>query len=554
MSKDIEGKQMFQIYSARAVALWGTWIGKIHGAWSGNRGRDQMIWDAIAITACAAVVCLVEFHYDLAPMVLQFGIDHKDWEIDNLLFTIMIMSFSLLIFGYRRVKDLSRAMRARKLTEMDALRLARHDPLTGLPNRRFFVEKLNENLSETTDASRTAVLMLDLDGFKLVNDAYGHAVGDLALQEFARRVTEVMHSGSLLTRIGGDEFAIIAPNISSLDDPTVLARRIIAALGEPFLVGKAQTTLGVGIGIAIAPEDGMEFELLVQHADRALYRAKAEGRNSIRFFEAVMNERVERRIAIENELRAAISAKSIVPFYQPLVAFAGERIIGFEALARWKSDKFGWVPPDQFITIAEELGLISELGDQLLRQACVEARTWPAEMTLAFNVSGCQLRDPALGLRILAILAETGLNPRRLELEITETALVDNMTVAQNVINHLREAGVRIALDDFGTGYATLSQLLSFRLDRIKIDRSFVERLGKDVESDTIVRAILGLAKGFGLATTAEGIEDADQLQSLRTNGCLEGQGYFFGKAVPANQVEALLRKPPPHMKVLSHA
>jgi predicted signal transduction protein with EAL and GGDEF domain len=379
-------------------------------------------------------------------------------------------------------------------------------------------------------------------------------MGDLALEEFARRVTEVVRTGSLLTRIGGDEFAIIAPNISSLDDPTVLARRIVAAVVEPFLVGKVQAMLGVGIGIAIAPEDGMDFEVLVQHADRALYRAKAEGRNSIRFFEAVMNEHVERRIAIENELRAAISAKSIVPFYQPLVAFAGERIIGFEALARWKSDKFGWVPPDQFITIAEELGLISELGDQLLRQACLEARTWPAEITLAFNVSGRQLRDPALGLRIVAILAETGLNPRRLELEITETALVDNMTVAQNVINHLREAGVRIALDDFGTGYATLSQLLSFRLDRIKIDRSFVERLGKDVESDTIVRAILGLAKGFGLATTAEGIEDADQLASLKANGCLEGQGYLFGKAIPANQIEALLRKPLPNMKVLSRA
>jgi diguanylate cyclase (GGDEF)-like protein len=554
VSKDIEGKQMFQIYSARAVALWRTWVRKIRGAWSGNRGRDQANRDAVAITACAATVCLVEYHYDLAPMVLQFGIDYRDWEIDNLLFTLMIMSFALLIFGYRRVKDLSRAMRARKLAELDALRLARHDPLTGLPNRRFFVERLNESLSETTDASRTAVLMLDLDGFKLINDAYGHAVGDLALQEFARRVTEIMRSGSLLTRIGGDEFTVIVPNISSLDDPTVLARRIIAAVVEPFHVGKVQTTLGVGIGIAIAPEDGMNFEVLVQHADRALYRAKAEGRNSIRFFEAAMNEHVERRIAIENELRAAISAKSIVPYYQPLVAFAGERIIGFEALARWKSDKFGWVPPDQFITIAEELGLISELGDQLLRQACVEARTWPAEITLAFNVSGSQLRDPALGLRILAILAETGLNPRRLELEITETALVDNMTVAQNVINHLREAGVRIALDDFGTGYATLSQLLSFRLDRIKIDRSFVERLGKDVESDTIVRAILGLAKGFGLATTAEGIEDADQLASLRSNGCLEGQGYLFGKAVPANQIEALLRKPLRNMKVLSHA
>jgi diguanylate cyclase (GGDEF)-like protein len=544
---------MFQTYNARAVALGHSWIGTIRSAWSGDRERDHANRDAIAITVFAAAVCFVEFHYDLAPKVLQFGIDNKGWKIDNLLFTIMIMSFALLIFGYRRVKDLSQSMSQRKLAELDALRLARHDPLTGLPNRRFFVEKLNESLSETTEASHTAVLMLDLDGFKSINDAYGHAVGDLALAEFARRVTEVVRTGSLLTRIGGDEFAIIAPNITSLDDPAVLARRIIAAVGEPFLIGDVQAELGVGIGIAIAPEDGMNFEVLVQHADRALYRAKAEGRNSVRFFEAVMNERVERRIAIENELRVAILAKSIVPFYQPLVAFDGERIIGFEALARWKSDKFGWVPPDQFITIAEELGLISELGDQLLRQACFEACTWPAELTLAFNVSGRQLRDPALGLRILAILAETGLNPRRLELEITETALVDNMTVAQNVINHLRDAGVRIALDDFGTGYATLSQLLSFRLDRIKIDRSFVERLGKDVESDTIVRAILGLAKGFGLATTAEGIEDADQLESLRINGCLEGQGYLFGKAVPANEIEDLLRKPP-HMKVLSHA
>jgi diguanylate cyclase (GGDEF)-like protein len=545
---------MFRIYSARTTAFWRTCMGTISGAWSGERGRDRANRDAIAITSCAAAVCSVEYYYDLAPTVLQFGIDYRDWEVDNLLFTLMIMSFALLIFGYRRVGDLSQAMRARKRAEMDALRLARHDPLTGLPNRRFFVERVNESLSETTDTSRTAVLMLDLDGFKLINDAYGHAVGDLALQEFARRVTEVMRSGSLLTRVGGDEFAVIATNISSLDDPTVLARRIIAAVAEPFLIGKVQARLGVGIGIAISPEDGMDFEVLVQHADRALYRAKAEGRNSIRFFEAAMNEHVERRIVIENELRSAISAKSIVCFYQPLVSFAGERIIGFEALARWNSEKFGWVPPDQFITIAEEVGLISELGDQLLRQACVEACSWPAELTLAFNISASQLRDPTVGLRILAILAQTGLNPRRLELEITETALVDNITVAQNVINHLRDAGVRIALDDFGTGYATLSQLLSFRLDRIKIDRSFVERLGKDVESDTIVRAILGLAKGFGLATTAEGIEDADQLASLMSNGCLEGQGYYFGKAIPATQVEALLRKRQPNMKVLSHS
>lgn len=385
--------------------------------------------------------------------------------------------------------------------------------------------------------------MLDLDGFKSINDAYGHAAGDQALTEFAERISSIMRSGAILTRVGGDEFAVIAPDIRSLDDPTALARRIVAAVAEPFLIDHISTTLGVGIGIAIAPEDGRDPEVLVQHADRALYRAKAEGRSCIRFFEPNMNAHVERRMAIERELRAAVAAKLIVPHYQPLVAFEGDRVIGYEALARWNSDKFGWVAPDVFITVAEEIGLISELGDQLLHQACLDAGTWPVEITLAFNISAIQLRDPALGLRILAILAETGFSPRRLELEITETALVDHIAVAQNIIIQLRQAGVRIALDDFGTGYATLSQLLSLQLDRIKIDRSFVDRLGKDKESTTIVRAILGLADGFGLATTAEGIEDADQLACLKANGCQEGQGYLFGKAVPANEIPSVLEK-----------
>jgi predicted signal transduction protein with EAL and GGDEF domain len=312
---------------------------------------------------------------------------------------------------------------------------------------------------------------------------------------------------------------------------------------EPFLVDRIPASLGVSIGIAMAPEDGTDPEVLVQHADRALYRAKADGRSQIRFFEPSMNVHVEHRIAIERELRAALATKVIVPFYQPLIAFEDERVIGFEALARWKSEKWGWVPPDLFISIAEELGLISELGDQLLRQACLDACAWPTDMTLAFNISAIQLRDPGLGLRILAIAGECGFSPRRLELEITETALVDNISVAQDVIKQLRQAGVRIALDDFGTGYATLSQLLSLQLDRIKIDRSFVDRLGKDEQGATIVRAILGLANGFGLATTAEGIEDTEQLATLKADGCQEGQGYLFGKAVPADEVPHLLEK-----------
>ena len=483
------------------------------------------------ILGVVAVVYAFSDWLDLPPKLFRFGEDYAAWGVDDIIFIVFCMSVGLAIYSFRRVQDLAAEIKARRSAELEAQNLARHDPLTGLPNRRFFVEKLGEVLLTTTEASRSAVLMLDLDGFKAINDTYGHALGDRALAEFAERVSGVMRSAAVLTRVGGDEFAVIVPDIGSLDDLTAVARRITAAVVEPFLADHVPTTLGVGVGIAVAPVDGMEAELLVQRADRALYRAKAEGRSSIRFFEPDMDSHVERRLALERGLRGAIATNSIVPYYQPLVAFEDERVIGFEALARWKSEKLGWVAPDVFITLAEEIGVIGELGDQLLRQACRDACRWPAEMTLAFNISAIQLRDPNVGLRIIAILAETGFNPRQLELEITETALVENIAAAQQTIKNLRQAGIRIALDDFGTGYATLSQLLSFRLDRIKIDRSFIDRLGKDKDSTTIVRAILGLAKGFGLAATAEGVEDRDQLASLRANGCLIGQGYLFGKA-----------------------
>ena len=508
--------------------------------------------DAAVITIAVAVIYAFSDFYDLPPKLFQLGTDYADWDLDDAIFVIFFMSIGFAIFSYRRVKELSIEMKARRVAELEAKKLARHDPLTGLPNRRFFVETLGEVLLTTNSDSRSAVLMLDLDGFKSINDAYGHAVGDHALIEFAQRISAVMRAGAVFVRIGGDEFAVIVPNIKSLDDLTALARRIVTAVAEPILIGQISTSVGVGIGIAIAPSDGMNPEIMVQRADRALYRAKAEGRSCIRFFEPDMDAHVERRVAIETELRAAVAAKTIVPYYQPLVAFEGRRVVGFEALARWKSDKFGWVAPDLFIKVAEEIGIISELGDQLLRQACLDARAWPPELTLAFNISAVQLRDPTIGLRVLAILAETGFSPRRLELEITETALVDNIKIAQAVTGQLRQAGVRIALDDFGTGYATLSQLLSLKLDRIKIDRSFVDRLGKDKESTTIVRAVLGLASGFNLETTAEGIENDEQLASLRADGCLEGQGYLFGKAVPANEVINVLAKLKSNLRVVA--
>jgi diguanylate cyclase (GGDEF)-like protein len=500
--------------------------------------------DAILLLGIGIVIFAFAHVYNLPPHLLQFGLDYADWEADDVIFVVFMLSVALMIYGFRRYRDLSAEVEARISAESEARKLARHDPLTGLPNRRFFKERLEECVGLASASHQMAVLMLDLDGFKIVNDTYGHAAGDKSLCEFTRRVSVLARGDAFLARIGGDEFTIIMPRILSLDDPTNLARRIAAAVAEPFDIGNLTVEFGVGIGIAIAPNDGVQADELVRRADRALYRAKAAGRSCVRFFEPEMDTHVEQRIRIERDLRRAIASNSIVPHYQPLVSLDGNRIIGFEALARWQNGDFGFIPPDRFILIAEETGLINPLGDQLFRRACLDADAWPATFVLAFNISPVQLRDPTLGLRLLSILGQTGFNPRRVEIEITESALVENVGVARTVIDELRQAGVRIALDDFGTGYATLSQLLSFHLDKIKIDRSFVSLLADNQNSQEIVRAILGLAKGLGLTTTAEGIEDAGQLAYLKANGCTEGQGYLFSRAVPAEDIPALINRP----------
>jgi diguanylate cyclase (GGDEF)-like protein len=506
--------------------------------------------DAILLFGIGIIIFAFAHVYDLPPHLLQFGLDHADWEVDDAIFVVFMLSVALMIYGFRRYRDLSVEMKARISAESEARKLARHDPLTGLPNRRFFEERLEECLGIASASHQVAVLMLDLDGFKVVNDTHGHAAGDKSLCEFARRVSVIVRADAFLARVGGDEFTIIMPKIISLDDPTHLARRIAAAVAEPFEIENLTIEFGVGIGIAIAPNDGVQADELVRRADRALYRAKAAGRSCVRFFEPEMDTHVEQRLQIERDLRSAIASDRIVPHYQPLVSLDGNRIIGFEALARWQNGDLGLVPPDHFIPIAEETGLINPLGDQLFRRACLDANAWPATFVLAFNVSPVQLRDPTLGLRLLSILGQTGFSPRRLEIEITESALVENVGVARTVIDELRQAGVRIALDDFGTGYATLSQLLSFHLDKIKIDRSFVSLLANSQNSQEIVRAILGLAKGLGLTTTAEGIEDAGQLAYLKANGCTEGQGYLFSKAVPADDIPALINRPTNHSAV----
>ncbi|MBI5128497.1 MAG: EAL domain-containing protein [Rhodopseudomonas palustris] len=434
---------------------------------------------------------------------------------------------------------------ASRVAEAKNHHLSFHDPLTGLPNRSLFEEKLNGCFRNVAEGKHLAVLVLDLDGFKHVNDAYGYVVGDNILRWFAAKVSDLLGPEDVMARIDGDKFAIAMPGIGPSGDATSLASRIVATVRQPFVVDGTTLEFGVGIGIALARDVAIQPDELLRRADRAHHRASAADRLSICYFDAGMDQMIKRRIRIEQELRAAIAGDLIVPCYQPVVSLNGDRIIGFEALARWENESLGQIPSDEFISIAEEAGLIDALSARLLCRACQDASTWPASLFLAFNISPISLRDPTLGLRILGILAKSGFSPHRLELEITESALVDNISVAHTTIDQLRQAGVRIALDDFGTGYATLSQLLSFRLDKIKIDRSFVARLDDSEEGKVIVRAILGLATGFGLTTTAEGIESGEQLAFLKDNGCTEGQGYLFGKAVPASEVDALLNLTP---------
>ncbi|KYK49911.1 hypothetical protein A1D31_39515 [Bradyrhizobium liaoningense] len=508
--------------------------------------RSSATRDFIALFGGVVLTSLLAHFYGLGPRLAQLGKRYVDPILDDIIFIVFVaflLSIGLTIFGVRRYRELARGADAQAITEGEVRDLAGHEPLTGLPNRSLFDDTLDACVGLATDTHQVAVLMLGLDGLKRIKDTHGHKAADKALCEFATMLAAILRKDGLLARTGGDEFGIVLPNISSLEDPANLARRIVVSAADSFAIETGAAELSLGIGIAIAPLDAVTPYELVRRAERALYRAQGDGRSSVRFFEPDMDLHVERRIKIERELRSAIAMDIVRPHYQPIVSLVSSRIVGFEALARWESQKSGHIPPDVFIPIAEETGLINALGDQLFRRACLDATAWPKTFSLAFNISPVQLRDSALGERILLIVEQTGFSPRRLEIEITESAFLESDGAAKIVIDELRQAGVRIALDDFGTGYATLSQLLSFRPDKIKIDRSFVSRLNDSTDSRVIVRAILGLAEGIGLTTTAEGVEDERQLVYLISNGCTEGQGYLFSGPVPAAGIPALLNR-----------
>ena len=429
----------------------------------------------------------------------------------------------------------------RRIAEAKIAYMAQHDALTDLPNRFVVYQHLRQMLARLKGGEHVAVFCLDLDRFKDVNDAHGHPVGDLLLKMVADRLRQCIRDADMVARLGGDEFAIVQAGASQPTEATSLASRLIEAIGAPYRLGGHEVTVELSIGIALAPGDGLDPDRLLKNADMALYRAKSDGQGLYRFFEPEMDARMQARRRLEIDLRKAIANSEFELFYQPLVGMQSENVAGFEALIRWHHPERGLILPLDFIPIAEETGLIVPIGDWVLRQACAEAVTWPNDVKIAVNLSPVQFKNKGILLSVISALAASGLSPNRLELEITESVLLQDGDATLAILHELRGLGVRISMDDFGTGYSSLSYLRKFPFDKIKIDQSFIFDMSDHDDSLAIVRAVIAMGSGLGIATTAEGVETAEQFKQLKLEGCSEVQGYLFSPPRPAAEVKGLL-------------
>jgi diguanylate cyclase (GGDEF)-like protein/PAS domain S-box-containing protein len=426
--------------------------------------------------------------------------------------------------------------------ERRAQYLALHDPLTGLPNRELFAERLEQAVATVSRRGDVAaVLCVDLDRFKDVNDTLGHGAGDLLVKGCGERLQACVRETDTVARIGGDEFAIVQVGIEQPDGAQKLCRRVIETLAAPFDLDGHEVLVTASVGVALIPLDGSIPGRLLQNADIALYRAKDEGRNTFRFFEAGMDARLQARKALERDLRLALARNELELYYQPKVELDRNQLSGVEGLVRWHHPERGLVPPGEFIGVAEETGLIVALGEWVLRRACVQATSWLG-LQMSVNISPVQFKQPDLIDTVRRALADSGLEPERLELEITEGILLQNTEAAMTTLRQLKDLGVRIAMDDFGTGYSSLSYLQKFPFDKIKIDRSFVSALETRTDADAIVRAVVGLGHSLGIETCAEGVETLEQLAFLKHEGCDEVQGYYFGRPMTAADLQQMFR------------
>jgi diguanylate cyclase (GGDEF)-like protein/PAS domain S-box-containing protein len=467
----------------------------------------------------------------------------KHVKADGSLIDLAIYSRELLHNDQSSVLLALMDITERKRAEARLAFLAQHDGLTGLPNRNLLRQQMDEILLHTRrSAEKVAVLMLGLDNFKSVNDTLGHGVGDKLLRGVAKRLRSSLREEDTLARLNSDEFAIIQTGMARPEDAALLSRRLLDAICDPYLLDGHSVVIGATIGIAMAPGDGEESEKLLKNADMALSRAKTESRGTFAFFEADMDARAQKRRKIELELRDAIQNEVLRPYYQPLIDLSTGRITGFEALVRWPHPERGMISPGDFIPVAEETGLVNGVGGLMLRRACMDAALWPDDVRVAVNLSPVQFRVGNLMAVVMDALKQSGLPPERLEVEITETVLLEKSDTVLATLHALRSLGLRISMDDFGTGFSSLSYLRSFPFDKIKIDQIFVRDLAANRDAQAIIRSIVSLGQGLGVTITAEGVETEAELSCLRAEGCHEAQGFLFSKARPHEEIVALLK------------
>ncbi|CAN5746537.1 hypothetical protein BH23ACT4_BH23ACT4_05990 [soil metagenome] len=473
--------------------------------------------------------------------LLLIGRGEREFPIESSVSPILrdgVVTGSVIVF-----RDVSAALAmAEEMTHS-----FEHDSLTGLPNRLLLKDRIDQAIATAPRHERqVAVLFLDLDGFKHINDSLGHPTGDKLLQSIAKRLVGCVRTSDTVSRQGGDEFVVLLTESRQWEDSVVVAERILKAVAQSHPIEHHDLHVTTSIGVSVYPDDGEDAETLIRNADIAMYQAKEKGRNGYQFFKPAMNVRAVERQSIESSLRSALKNEEFVLRYQPKVDLQTGLITGAEALIRWNHPLRGELAPGQFVSIAEDSGLIRQIGRWVLREACEQARTWIDEglppISIAVNVSAVELSDETYVQRLYATLSETGMEPSFLELELTESVLMRHAHSAAIILQALRKTGIQVALDDFGTGYSSLSYLRDFPIDSVKIDRSFVDEVTSVVEDTSIVKAVISMARNLGLRVVAEGVENLDQLEFLRANACDEAQGYFYSRPVDPGAFAVLLR------------
>ncbi|WP_394700022.1 putative bifunctional diguanylate cyclase/phosphodiesterase [uncultured Parasphingorhabdus sp.] len=462
---------------------------------------------------------------------------------DNVLVPAFLLNIALILFGWRRYNDLTKEVEERAAAEQLARSLAVTDPLTGLLNRRTIGERTAEMISLAQKQKKSITfMMLDLDNFKAINDVHGHSAGDAVLKQVANRLQRVLPPHNLLARLGGDEFACAF--VFNPEQPTMVERiadDLIETIAAPIVENGIQLAVTTSIGMARYDSESEGVDLLMRRADIAMYNSKKQGRNRYCWFDINMEQELQTRSLLETGMRMGIPNGEFVPYFEQQIDLATGKLTGFEVLARWESPTQGLISPEVFIPIAEETGMIGDLSLSIMRQALDHAKYWDPSLKISVNIAPVQLLDPWLAQKIVKLLVESGFPPSRLEIEITESALFENLSLAQSIVGSLKNQDIKIALDDFGTGYSSLAHLRALPFDRIKIDRSFVSSLMHNAESKAIVKAINGLGESLGLPITAEGIEDKDTENALRSIGCAQGQGWYYGRPCTALETRKIL-------------